>query len=183
MQGRAARAQSAIDFITSYGFVILIIAIAVYVVFQLGVFNYSASPQYCYSSFPFSCLAYAISTNGVLAIVLSQSSGGILNVSGLACATSSNTTKVGPEFGNANVLPYKAKPGFYPNPELNNGIVMYPGTQTLLYTNCYGGSGLPLVGSIGAPFTGYLWVNYTFSGLPSSYHNIGEAVTINVKYT
>ncbi len=179
----AVGAQSAIDFISSYGFVILIIAISVYAVLQLGVFNYTASPQYCYSQYPFTCIGYAVNSSGALAIVLSQDSGGIMNVTGVACSTVPNTVKVGPEYGNVNVLSNSVKPGYYPNGRLASGTVLYPGAQTVLYARCYGGNSGPISSPIGTTFTGYVWVNYTFSGLPAAYHNIGQAATINARYT
>ena len=184
MPGRAARAQSSIDFISSYGFVILIIAVVIYAVLQLGVFNYSASPPYCYPQSPFSCMAYSINTSGAIAIVLSQSSGGILNITGAACSTSPNTTRVGPRYGNVKVLPYgAAPPGAYPNGGLANGMVLYPGQRAALQVECYGSNLGPARSSLGQTFTGYVWVNYTFSGLPSGYHNLAQAAAVNIKYT
>lgn len=186
MRQGAVRSQAAIDFISSYGFALLIIAISIYAVLQLGVFNYSASPPYCYPETPFSCVAYSMNTIGTLTIAISQSSGGILRITGAACATVTNTTRVGPRYGNVNVLPYLATntpSSAYPNNNLMGGVVLYPGSTLLLYVNCYSGNLGLASSSIGSTFTGYLWLNYTFSGLPSTYHAVGRAASINVKYT
>jgi hypothetical protein len=183
MVGRARKSQAAIDFITAYGFAILIITIAVYAVLQLGIFNYSSAPQYCYSQSPFSCVAYSINTTGSVALVISQSSGGILNVTGAACSTTPNTTRIGPKFGNVNIVTYSAHPSYYPNSNLNGGLIIYPGAQAVIYIKCYS-SNIGTAGSaIGNTFTGYVWINYTFSGLPSSYHNVANAASLSVKYT
>ena len=181
MPGRAARSQAAIDFLTSYGFAILIISVAVYSVLALGVFNYSATPTYCYSVSPFTCAAYAINTTGVMAIVLSQSSGGILTVQGASCSTTQNTTRVGPQYGNVYV---SSNTLFYPaGTRITSGVLIYPGAQAVLYINCYNTNGHPAASAIGQTFTGYVWVNYTFSGLPSNFHNIAQVASFSVKYT
>lgn len=180
----AQRSQAGIDFLTSYGFAILIICIAVYSVLQLGIFNYGASPQYCYSQPPFTCVAYSVNSIGAMELVLSQSSGGILTVNGIACSTIPNTTRVGPKYGNANVLPDTgASASFYPNSNLGAGNVIYPGAQTIFYVNCYGNNHALATGLIGGTFTGYVWVRYSFSGLPSTYNTIVRATSVSVKYT
>jgi hypothetical protein len=180
------RSQAAIDFISSYGFALLIITIAVYVVFQLGVFNYSASPQYCYPEQPFNCIAYSINTSGSLTMFISQSSGGILTITGAACSTTPNTTKVGPLYGNVNINPDSgvANTPYYPNNKFPSGGVTIPsGSSALLYVNCYGGNIGKATSAIGNTFTGYLWLRYTFSGLPSTYNYVSRAASLNIKYS
>ncbi len=184
MLRRATRSQAAIDFITSYGFAILIISVAVYAVLQIGVFNYSAAPQYCYAQAPFSCIAYSINSIGAMALVLSQSSGGILTINGIACSGTPNTTRVGPKFGNVNLLPDTGSgASLYPNTNLGAGVTLYPGAQTVLYVNCYNTNLGAATGSIGGTFTGYVWIRYTFSGLPATYNNIALAASLSAKYT
>jgi hypothetical protein len=170
--------------VSSYGFALLIIAISIYAVFQLGVFSYSSSPQFCYSNSPFSCVAYSLNTTGGLTIAISQSSGGVLTITGAACGTTPNTTKIGPRFGNVNILPDSGSGAtFYPNNKLSGGVTIYPGATSVIYLTCYGGNSGAAVGPIGNTFSGYIWLNYTFSGLPSTYHYIANAATMNVKYT
>ncbi|MDE1865281.1 MAG: hypothetical protein KGH94_01420 [Candidatus Micrarchaeota archaeon] len=180
----AKRSQAAIDFISSYGFALLIIAISVYVVLQLGVFNYSVSPQYCYSEQPFTCIAYSVNSIGDLTVLISQSSGGVLKITGAACSTVPSTARIGPNYGNVNVVPYNTISGsstYYPNSALSSPILVYSGSSSLLYVNCYTGGGLASAAT-GSTFTGYLWLNYTFSGLPSTYHYVSRAASLNVKY-
>jgi hypothetical protein len=187
VKSRTLRSQSAIDFISSYGFALLIIAIAIYAVTQLGVFNYSGSPQYCYPDSPFSCVAYSVNSSGSLTILLSQSGGGIVTITGAACSGTYNTSKVGPKFGNANVLAYNTVTGstYYPtiqNNRVSGGINIYPGGSAILYVKCYNSNLGPAAAPVGNTFTGFLWLNYTFSGLPNTYHYISRAAAINVKY-
>ncbi len=183
MRSGTVRSQAAVDFISSYGFALLIVAMSVYVVFQLGVFNYSNSPQYCYSQQPFSCLAYQVNSTGSLTVLISQSSGGIMTITGAACSTVPNTIRVGPQYGNVNIAPATgANAIYYPNTKLSSPIVLYSGSSTLLYVNCYTGAGI-IKSSIGSTFTGYLWVSYTFSGLPSTYNSVARAASLSTKYT
>lgn len=174
MHRRAQRSQAAVDFVSSYGFALLIIAISIYAVFQLGVFSYSSSPQYCYSNSPFSCVAYSMNTIGGLTVAISQSSGGVLTITGAACGPTPNTTRVGPRYGNVNVLPGTGS--------VSSPVTIYPGATAVLYMSCNTISGAA-TGPIGNTFSGYIWLNYTFSGLPSTYHYVANAATMNVKYT
>lgn len=184
MLRRSIRSQAAIDFLTSYGFAILVIGIAVYAVLQLGIFNYSAAPQYCYSQSPFSCIAYSVNTIGAMAIVLSQSSGGVMTVNGIACSGTPNTSITGPFFGNVRVQSQASAPSYYPGANtLGAGITMLPGAQYVFYVNCYSSRFGPAHASIGSTFTGYVWVRYSFSGLPSTYNNIVRAASFSTKYT
>lgn len=182
MLGGRTKGQSAIDYISTYGFALLIISIAIYAAFEIGIFNYANSPSYCYTTSPFSCGAYAINTVGVMAVAISQTSGGIVNITGAACSAVPNTTRVGPKYGNANVLGYNSVPQFYPNNALQHGLVLNPGIVQVLYVNCYNGNLGIATGAIGAGFNGYLWLNYTYSNLPAGYHNIERVASISTKY-
>ena len=142
------------------------------------------APQYCYTQTPFSCIAYSINTSGALAIVFTQSSGGVMTINGIACSDSSNTTLVGPTFGNVKVQANSISPQFYPSGSaMGSGITLLPGAQILLYANCYDGNGGLAGEGIGGTFTGYVWIRYTFSGLPSTYNNIVRAASLSAKYT
>lgn len=182
------RGQSAIDFITSYGFVLLFLTIAVYVIFRLGVFGTPPTATYCYSYQPINCVAYSInSSTGVLSAAISQSSGGTMNITGAACSSVQNSTKVGPYYGNVNLLPDNtlgtSYANFYPpSNALANGIVVYTGSTVDISVYCYNGGGIA-TGPLGSAFTGFLYLNYTFSNLPTLHHNIQESAAITAKYT
>jgi hypothetical protein len=76
MKRRSVKAQSALDFLTSYAVIILVVTVAVYAVLELGIFNPKLAPSYCNAAPGFTCAAYSIYTNGTMVFVLSQSNHG-----------------------------------------------------------------------------------------------------------
>ena len=176
------RSQASIDLIISYGVALLIISITLYVILQLGIFNMRLAPTYCNTAPGFVCVASSISSNGVMTLVFTQATGVTLNIYGAACSTTANTITFGPKYGNYGVLPYTTAPAFYPSNQLKYGLQMYSSNQTRLYIDCYGGSG-PAKGTLGTVFTGYVWLNYTVSSLPSNYHPVQQVVSLSQKYT
>jgi hypothetical protein len=181
MAGKFARGQAAIDFMTSYGIALLVIAIALYVIFQLGIFNYSVAPQYCYSTSALACASYAINSNGELTLLISQSSGGALVINGAACSTAQNAIDTGPRYGNTYVVP-PPNPNFYPSSETKGGITVYPGSTVQIQLYCWGAGG-PSKSQVGQLFNGYVWLNYTYSGLPSNSYTVQQALSLSVRYT
>ncbi|MEM3227621.1 MAG: hypothetical protein QXK65_01580, partial [Candidatus Micrarchaeaceae archaeon] len=71
-QQRKLRQQAALDFMVSYGIAILIITIALYIVFELGVFNPKLASIECTPAPSFMCVSFSINTNSVFTILLSQ---------------------------------------------------------------------------------------------------------------
>jgi len=183
MHLQSRKAQAALDMLIAYGIAILIISIAIYVVLQLGIFNTRLAPTYCNAAPSFVCDGASINTTGEMAIILSQATGGTLNITGIACSTQANTVALGPKYGNLNVLPYTlATKQFYPTNQLQNGDVVYSSNQTRLYTYCYAGTNA-VKGNLGNSFTGFVWINYTINTLPNNYHNIQQVVSVSAKYT
>lgn len=179
---RRFRSQEALDFMLSYGVAILIIAIAIYVVAQLGAFNPNIAPVSCTPSPGFACISYAINTNGTLIATISQATGGTMSIAGAACSSSVNATGNKPEYGNIGVLGWASAPSYYPAGIASSSITSYSGGSFLVEAKCYNGAGIA-VGNLGNVFTGYLWLNYTFSDLPSSVHHVTDIATFTAKYT
>ncbi|MCL5442493.1 MAG: hypothetical protein M1603_02305 [Candidatus Marsarchaeota archaeon] len=179
---RGFRAQEALDFMLSYGVAILIIAIAIYVVAQLGAFNPSIAPVSCTPSPGFACISYAIDTDGTLIATISQATGGTMTIVGAACSSSVNATGNKPEYGNIGVLGWSSAPSYYPAGISSGAITSYSGGSFLIEVRCYNGAGIAS-GNLGNVFTGYLWLNYTFSGLPSSIYHVNNIATFTAKYT
>ncbi|MGD0510456.1 MAG: hypothetical protein ABSA33_01315 [Candidatus Micrarchaeaceae archaeon] len=175
---RERRAQASIDMLVAYGIAILITSIAIYVILQLGVFNTRLAPTYCNAAPSFSCAGYAIATNGLLTMVFSQSTGATLNVTGVACSTQPSNNATAPRFGNIGVTPSSA---YYASGQWNS-IIVYSSNNTRISMYCYGPSGFAN-GQLGNGFTGYVWINYTVSSLPSNYHNIQQMASVSAKYT
>ncbi|MEM0150008.1 MAG: hypothetical protein QXW10_03875 [Candidatus Micrarchaeaceae archaeon] len=176
------KAQAAMDFLISYGVAILIIALALYVIYRVGIFNPTIVPSYCNPAPSFICNLAAINTSGVMTISFAQATGGAMNITGVACSTVANITSNGPMYGNIGIKTYKAASGFYPSNELQNGAILYSSNSIAINVYCYSGRGIAKA-SLGSVFTGYVWINYTYSGLPPSMHNIEEIATVSAKYT
>lgn len=182
VHANANRAQAAIDFMVSYGFAILVIAIAVYVVLQLGIYEPGLTPQSCTASPGFACTSYDLSQNGILDIELAQALGGTLNVTGAACASGASGTGNGPAYGNANVVKYGSKPQYYPDASMANGIMAYGDTLFTVRIYCYNSGGVTGP-SYGGLFNGFLWLNYTNTELPSGTHSTVMVAQLTARYT
>ncbi len=171
--------QAALDFMVSYGLAILIITIALYVVFSLGVFNPKLAPTVCNPAPGFVCKAYAISTNSTFTISLAQATGGTIDITGAACSSSVNSSSDMPQYGNVHVLGYSS--AYYPNTNIQSGLNLYSDGSNTIELYCFNGGG-KATSSLGYTFSGYLWINYTISNLPPT-HYIKRVATFTVSYT
>ncbi len=181
-KGKGGKAQAAIDFLVSYGITILTVTIAIYIALQLSVFQPQAAPVYCSTAGGFTCKSLLLSQNGVLTISLVQATGSQLNIIGAACASAANSIGNRPAYGNVNVLKYSAAPAYYPDSTIQNGLALYTDNATKIRVYCYGPGGLAS-GKAGSSFTGYLWLNYTSTGLPSSMRSVIVAASFSGKYS
>lgn len=181
---RVQKSQAAIDLLISYSTAILIISISIYVILQLGVFNTRIAPTYCTASPGFSCDGAAMNISGEVLLIFAQSNGGTMSVTGAACSSIANSLTTGPEYGNVGVLPDSGSAAsFYPaNSLLQSGLSVYPSNETKFIVNCYNGAGIAK-GHIGNSFSGIIWVNYTYSGLPSNYHVVQQVATFSERYS
>ncbi|MCL4373442.1 MAG: hypothetical protein M1360_00180 [Candidatus Marsarchaeota archaeon] len=175
-----SKAQAALDFLIAYGIAILIIAVALYVIYRIGVFNPTIVPSYCNPAPSFMCNLASINTSGVLTFSFAQATGGEMDITGAACSTVANITGNGPMYGNIGVKGYGAAQ--YPSNELQGGLDVYSSNSVVVRLYCYGSGGIAKA-SLGSAFTGYVWLNYTYTGLPQNMHNIEEVATISTKYT
>ncbi len=175
------RAQTAIDFITSYGVAVLVLSVTIYIILQLGVFNPQIAPSYCNTAPSFSCAAYVMYPNGTFTFLLGQTIGGSIIISGIGCSSEINGTGVGPEFGNVGLVGTSM---YYPTNGFTKGTVLLSNLPQQFSVNCYNsGSGLPATASLGSSFAGFLWLNYTYSGLPSTYQTVQQVLTFSTSYT
>lgn len=176
-------AQTALDFIISYAVIILVVTIAIYAVLQLGVFSPAIAPSYCNAAPGFSCTAYSMYTNGTFAFVLTQSLGGTIKITSLGCSSQLNGTSGGPAFGNVQMT--NQNPSInYPTNGFSTGALLLSNRPMEMSVYCFSSPGnIPAKGSLGSTFTGYLFMNYTYSGLPSSYHTIQQVLSFSVSYT
>jgi len=176
------KSQAALDMLIAYGIAILVISIAIYIILQLGVFNQRLAQTYCNAAPSFICDQMAINKTGGLIIIFSQGTGGTINITGASCSTLANTTTYGPKYGNFYTLPYSEASSYYSNNQLQNGLLVYSSNQTRLLVNCYGPGGLS-TGSLGSTYSGFVWLNYTYTNLPNNYHAVQQVFSFTAKYT
>ncbi len=177
------RAQSAVDYVVTYGWALLIIAITFYVLFALHVFNSGVVPTSCYGAPSFSCSDVAITHNGVLSVALTQATGLTINVIGIACSTVTNSVGNGPGTGNLWAQDYAQAPQYYPTNQLQYGLQIATGSSNVLQAYCYNSGNSIAASTIGSSITGYIWLNYTATGLPSSYYNMVRVASFTATST
>ena len=140
------RLQSAMEYLATYSWAILIIAVALAALYFLGVFNpASFEGQQCILPSGLSCTIVGLAPNGLLTINLLQTTQSQINITATGCSSNS--------IFSANALPKQ--------------IAMPTGTNTTLAVQCYSGSS-QFSGPVGSPFSGYVLISYneTFTGFP-----------------
>ena len=150
---KSLRGQSAMEYLMTYGWSILIIAIALVTLFELGLFNGSGSglPTTCVAQSGFLCSNPSIDTNGNVLISFGQSSGSTMIVQATACTNSSTP----PSANQWLQQPIN-------NPTFSNGATGTLGFQCKLTSN-----------TIGSDFSGILWIQYQQNGVSNQEAKIG----------
>ncbi|BCS91343.1 MAG: hypothetical protein ARM1_0800 [Candidatus Micrarchaeota archaeon] len=139
--------QATIEFLTNYGWAILIIAIVLIALVGLKVFNSSAfTSNTCLSSGNFYCNEALINTSGTLFTAFTSELRDPVNVTAVACTNNPSSAS----FVN-----------------LSNTILLQPSSEAYLFTNCYYNGAL-FSGSVGSDFNGYIIIKYIdeYTGLP-----------------
>ena len=161
MHLKKLKAQAAIDFMTSYGFAILIIIVAVIIIYKVGFSSVSGFTQHaCTPQSGYRCEYINLNTTGILTLKMSQSIATHLRLNSIACSTALNATGTGPLYGYIGMVPSNS---FYPANDNPLGTEMYGGASNIFYMNCYDSRGL-INGSVSSPFTVYIFLNYTAPG-------------------
>ena len=183
MRIRKVKSQAALDFMSAYGIVFIVLMIVSYVAFHFMFSNQALAPSYCNAVPSFSCVAYALSSSGALSVLLSQATGGTVIINAASCSSSVNAIGDFPQYGNVNLLPYSSGPQYYPaNSGLQSPLTIYSGSQAVFTANCYTNTGLAR-GTTGTAITGYLWINYTYSNLPSTDNTILRVIQFSTKFS
>ncbi len=141
--------QAAMEYLMTYGWAVLVIALVALALFYLHVFNPPTSST-CVLPAGLGCTNLYMVQNGLLTVTLFQLTGSSLNVTGIECNT--NTT-----VSNAlMVAPY--------NPP-SNQVTVAIGSNFTLALQCYS-LGQPFSGPVGGTYSGFLLINYTQQYLP-----------------
>lgn len=157
MQSGKEKAQSAMEYLISYGWMILIIAVVLAALYFLGIFSpNSLATSSCVLPGQFSCSIAAFGTNGGLQLNVGQYTQSQVTITSIGCSTNQTANYQTSESQNLNV-----------------------GSNATFVAQCYSGSSA-FNGSIGSIYHGYLIINYTdkASGLT---HTISGPVTLKVE--
>ncbi len=164
LQHKKLDLQSAMEYLMTYGWALLIIAVVLAAMFQLGIFNPGQfAGQECILPAGLSCINSYLFTNGMLSINILQSTTSPINVTGYNCSIAT--------LQNMAIIPIKPV----------NQIYLPVGANTTLTMNCFSAAAIianTLVS--GSLFTGNLGVNYTdtLTGFPhTAYGKIAIQVT------
>jgi hypothetical protein len=137
------RCQSAIEYLVTYSWSILILALVIALLVIIGLFNpIGVVSTECILPAGLDCISIYLLPNGMVTINLLQATTSPISVTGLSCNSNSIV---------ANVM--------QPNPPLNQ-VKLQIGANYTFSAQCYSGS-TPFNGMIGTVFRGYIFVNYT----------------------
>ncbi len=173
------KAQSAMEYLMTYGWAILIIAVVLGALFQLGVFNGgSLAGSSCVASPGFYCQNLALqnaatTTNGIT-LTFGQSLGYTIYNLAMACAATSNSLGYpsGTTFNDINsVGSWMPSLGVVGTSLASGSTIAIGVTATSNNIPCIGSNGksVGFGSAVGTPFSGYLWLNYTTnSGAPAA---------------
>ncbi len=137
------RLQSAMEYLMTYGWAIIIIALVIVVFYALGFLNANTyATQSCTLQAGFGCIGSVLSDSGVLVLNLEQGTQDPINVTGVSCNEQQDATSLQAPI----------------NPP-SNQVEVLAGANATIYLECYNQNSL-FSGPIGTPFRGYLTIYY-----------------------
>jgi len=164
--GKKFKAQSAMEYLMTYGWAILIIAVVLGALFSLGVFSGSSLlGTSCIATPGFLCQNPLLSTSGTLTATIGQENGyTAYNAYFYVSPQSSGVGTTG--------FPTTVSPCTSPTP----GTDLVSGQTVTI--SCPTGLSSP---TIGTPFSGYIWLNYSStSGGPATISQKVATVIVKV---
>ncbi len=144
-KGGGKGAQSAMEYLVTYGWAILVIAIVIMALYALGVFRGPAVANVCLFPADFGCVSSFMYADGGLTVNIEQATSTLINITAIGCNTNKTT---------ADMI------SFHPQLSLQiEGNVSISGNATTAL-RCYSGGNV-YTAPIGTVFHGYLVLNYT----------------------
>jgi len=148
--------QAAMEYLMTYGWAILIIALALGVLYSLGILNPSRlKPVMCMLPAPFSCQIQSFNVGGVLSITLAQGSGQTITINQIACVDNSLLSST-------TGLPTAGWTTLSSPPTITSG------SAATITVTCYKAASTSYTGTIGSSFGGTLVINYALSSSPNT---------------
>jgi YVTN family beta-propeller protein len=143
------------EYLMTYGWAILIIAVVLGVLFQIGVRGTNLAGNSCLAQVGFLCQKYTMNTAGVLNFTFGYIGQGTINITAIGCSSTSSFNVSSLSGAAISVSSLQSS---------QSEIVMAP-------CNLNGGS------SMGAPFSGTLWVQYNQGGTIGAISQIASVRT------
>ena len=145
------KAQSAVEYLMTYGWSILIIAVVIASLIELGVFNsVNASPSACIATTGYSCTNPTLYASGALVAKFGQVSTGQITITGTACTRNSTVTTITP---------------------VPNTTIQSDQQQQIIF-HC------PITSTAtGTQFTGHLWIEYSTETQQNIIQEVGSVIT------
>jgi hypothetical protein len=166
------RAQSAMEYLMTYGWAILIIAVVLGALFSLGVFSGGALlGTSCVAGSGYLCSSPVLGSNGNLSFTFGQSTGVTIYNIGMGCASTAGTGGL----PNPTAAIVVIQSGGTPTGQADYGGVITStngnsipsgGTLAISALKCFGPTGVGLTSSnspLGTSFSGSIWLNYSAS--------------------
>ncbi|MGB9703678.1 MAG: hypothetical protein ACPLXS_03135 [Candidatus Micrarchaeales archaeon] len=150
MEKQKIRAQSAVEFLLTYGWGILIISIAIIAIASSPLFSNPFYSRYCYISPGFGCSQFLINSSGNLSIMVIQATGMNVNITRIACST------------------FVASPLPSSSQWINVNIPLITGTSKRINFPCFvGSSTTPFKPALGSIATVGAWLSVNVPGQSS----------------
>lgn len=89
--GALKRAQSSFEYLTTYGWALIVVVVVLSVLFYLGVFSpQRIAPSSCTLQSGMTCYGYKVNSNGTFYLDIGQSVGKTIHVTGYSCSSASS---------------------------------------------------------------------------------------------
>jgi len=154
------KAQAAMEYLTTYGWMLMVVLIVLGVLLYFGIFSRPAITS-CRFPANFVCRAFKLTTDGNLTLDISQNTGHNINVRGINC------TRVEP-----GIAPVLLKAEVF----IKNGDHEPIVNGTTL--KCSDASGFPVEGSIGSSYTGKILLYYVENDTVMPHLVVGDITAI-----
>ncbi len=131
--------QSAVEYLTTYSWAILLIGIVIAGIFYLGLTSQSNSIQQCQFPAVFQCISYSLASNGLLTVGIVQNTPDTIYITAIGCSANSTVS---------NMIPV-------------NKVSISTNKNLTASLQCHYSNGAVFSANPGTLFAGTLQINYT----------------------
>lgn len=150
--------QSAVEYLVTYGWALVILAGVVGVFYALGFFNPGAfQSNQCIFPADFSCLYSQMTQTGNLLVTVEQASPSPINITAYGCNQNASVVNMVPLVG-------------------ANQIYLPIGSTVNITVSCYTTNSVIFSGPVGSLYKGYMLINYTSSITAFPHTIVGQIV-------